>query len=652
MLSFDEVALELLEYKLSDLQAEREVKGGLQSAWDLYYYLSQDVSSLDAQLRSSVERSGRRLKALSGVAVEPSQPKSAHDTFEALVIENFGGAPVSPDTVLDDKGNSFVLDGFLGLESSPTLNPSVTSTAVLSTEPPLIAEQRLLQRLARDVWWHDVEEVMQQLAVRSRVEKDRGTARLLYALLRNIERYSEETTFSTDVALEHFIPTVAVADHNDPLVSLNDIDTLTELTREIISIIMSLGDSSSPYPAVHMARNETLDYVERMALKIAQNPYAGHLSPVEQYGPNSAQLRTALQELAREKMRADEQRAQRDVLERRLHETLEQERRQKELFFADVKRFSALAKAFFAQLQAFLPQYVGGQANDPGLKGGVLFAENPSLRIEAVPASARAVTVNMKGPLRFNLGGLELALTGAAGNRTLFVGEQEQPLLPEFKVGLQGRKLLGFLKGSYLHLQLKENERSLSQLLAEALSVLNILSSDEREALLEVLAKATNIFVADPQARILRALSRLAETSASAPQRRKALTGLLRGAAKAKNVSLSDTALNSVVNTFLTAMTVNPEDLTRVLEGSAHTEAHVHTLSDQPISLRIGGQPVTVRKYRGRSQDSLSVVIMLPGRIIATFAEQTVQAFPGGTLLAVKSKDKLAILFYEDVSVE
>ena len=647
MLSFDDIALELLEYKLTDLQAEREVRGGVQSAWELYYHLSQDVSSLNAELRRSVEGAGRRLKALNGVA---SQPRDAHDTFEALVIENFG-VSTNPDVALDDRGNSFILNGVLGLEPQPKTDSKLTATAVLSTDPPLVEEQRLLQRLAQDVWWHEVEELMQQLAVRSRVEKDRATARLLYALLRNIERYSQDEHFSDDIGLEHFMVEVAVADHNDPLVSLNDVDTLTELTREIIGITMSLGDVSSPYPALHTPRRGALEYVERMAQKIAQNPYAGKLSLMEQHGPSSEQLRMLLKETAREPMRADEQRARRQELERRLQLTLEQERKQRELFVADVKRFSLLTERFFTHLRAFLPSRVGGQADDPGLAGGVLFAENPALRIDSVAPSAQAVTVNMKGPLRFSLGGLELALTGASGNRALFVGEQEYALLPELKIDLLHRKLFGFLKGNYLHLRLVENERSLALVLAEALSVLDVLRSAEREAVLDVLAKATNTSVADPQARVLRSLARLSDMSRRAPQRRTALEGLLRGAAKAKNLQLSKRTLQSVVDSLLNAMTVRPEDLTSVLSTSKHSEVHMHTLNDEPVKLRVGGQPVTVRKYRGRSQSNPSVVVMLPGRIIGTFAEQTVQPFPGGTLLAVKSRDKIALLFYKGVQI-
>src|SRR5690606_460055 len=125
-------------------------------------------------------------------------------------------------------------------------------------------------------------------------------------------------------------------------------------------------------------RAMSLDYVKRAALAVARDPYAGKLGLLAAKGPNSEQLRLAIQELAKERLPEAERLRQRNALEQRLKAALAFERNQQQLFRQDVERFTGLVEALFERIGRHLPRSVGGQAGGPQLRGGVLFAVNPA----------------------------------------------------------------------------------------------------------------------------------------------------------------------------------------------------------------------------------------------------------------------------------
>ena len=162
---------------------------------------------------------------------------------------------------------------------------------------------------------------------------------------------------------------------------------------------------------------------------------------------------------------------------------------------------------------------------------------------------------------------------------------------------------------------------------------------------------AATISIGDSQTIIENAINRLRELSSNAPSRRQALEGLLQGAAKGNGISLPEHIMMGLTQRLITAMTVSPDDLTVVLEGTNHTEAFVHHLQNDPLSLTLGGQATTIRKYRPRSSNLESVVVMLPGRIVGSFVNSLLQPFPGGTLMCVRSNDQVAVLYFENMHI-
>src|SRR5690606_39471783 len=82
-------------------------------------------------------------------------------------------------------------------------------------------EHAVLQRLARRVWWDDLESFVQQLAASWRSQRDRYAARVAYATLRNLKRNVAKDTFVRDSSLRGFKVLEPIPSLADPLVSLS-----------------------------------------------------------------------------------------------------------------------------------------------------------------------------------------------------------------------------------------------------------------------------------------------------------------------------------------------------------------------------------------------------------------------------------------------
>ncbi len=667
MLKLELIALELLEYKLLDLSREKEIRGGVAGIWDIYHFLDQQQLVFSETERARFQFAEKELKRLTST---PKEARSAIDTFDALVLDSFDIAPQRAKTsvirqattqndVTQPVNTELAATELAGLEldfgSSFDLGiESVNlkdTPPLLSSHPEFEKEQATLQALANKVWWHDIEEVIQQLAVRCRVEKDRNMARLLYAISRNIARYTEDHSAKIE-QLEQFKVLIPVTDFDDPLVSFSNLESMTDLVRDIVTIIMSLGVKGTLYADVKLSTLNTLDFIKQVAFAVARDPYAGQHSALAATGPSSEQIRIAIQENAKELIREDLKKEQQYKLEQRLVATLEQEKRIKELFDQDVRHFLQSAKTFFDRLEPYIPKRLGGLANDPSLPHGVLFAEMPALAIKTVPAEASSLSLRLTKPIRFRLMGHIIGISVVAKDAVLMINKEERPLKDYLKLELNQHYLYAFKHEDYIHLKILDESRSLASRLAETMAVLFVLSSSHSEFLLRVIQTAAGVSMGGSQVIVESAISRLRELSSKAPSRRKALEGLLKGSAKALGISLEDNVLMSLVQRLITAMTVSPEDLSVVLESTDSTEAFVYQLADDPISLTIARQPTTLRKYRSKiGTITESVVVMTPGRIIGSFSRTLLQAFPGGTLMCARAKDEVAILYFENLHI-
>lgn len=628
MLNLERLALELLEYKVEDLRQKRASRGAAVDPWDLYRHLAAESASLAPADRARLDKAGRALRrygAPHGAAKAERRPAA----FDDLTL---GDLPDMPD-----------LGTGAGAVAAPTPTPVAVDVAL---DPAEREEQEALHRLAKRVWWEDVDGFVYRVAASLRAERERASARLLFATVRNLARHAKSTQASDDLELRGFRVLEPIPGMDDPLLSLNDVDSLAELVREVVEAVMQIGRREGDYRGLELPAGAALGYVRRVATAVARDPYAGEISLHKPRGPSSAQLKVALQELAKERLPDDQRRQQRQELEQRLQQTLAYERNLRAMYQQDVLRFGELVDAFFDRLVGYLPREVGGEASDPRLQGGVLFAENPALRLREVPPGATSLTVHLKGPVRFKLAGVDVAVAGSPPALSLFVAGQEAPLRPQQAVQVGPRRLQAFHEGRYLHLRIEEEDRSLATQVAEALAIHLVLRSEHREPLLTMLKLAANTVVGEAQDVVRRAIARVAEVTATAPDRRVAVERYLEGSARAVGASLPEALLARLTRFVHRAITIGPTELDAVLGELPGAVAEVYQLTGEPLSIGLGGVSVTVRQYRGRDPNSReSLVAMLPGKTLGSFTDSLIEELPNGTLICVRGDQELAAIF-------
>ena len=611
------IALELLEYKLDALVARRQLRGGVASLWRLHGIVEHGQRELASEERERFAEAARRLRS---VAELPTRGTGRRERLDELRLDG------------DRTGGDGVM-----------LDVEVATEVV---EDALLRQERVqLKALADRVWWEELEEVVRGLAAAWRAERDRLTPRLVYATLRNLQRYANEPGFAQDVTLQKFKVKEPLPEREDPLISLSDVDSLGELAREMIDMIMSLGQNRGALAHLEVPEAGALQYVRQALQAVAKDPYAGRFSSLVRKGPSSSALRTALQELAKERLPEAQKAIVRRDLDARLAETLSFERNQRELFQRDVARCLEHAQALVERLERHLPARVGGRAPGPRLAGGVLLAVNPALRWERVPPGAEAVTLRMVGPVRFTIGGHEVALMGSDGTRTLFVDGASHPLTPHLEVRVGRGRLLADVEGDYLYVRFRDEGGSLATRLAEALAAAFVLTHEHGDDLLAVVRDVAGARAAVPHETVRRAIGRAGEITSRAPQRRAAVEGLLRGAARAANVSLPDNLVLSLTERFMTALTVESDDLLGLLEREEGAVGDVHAITGEPLTVELGGQKLTVRAYPGRQRDlPEQLVVMLPGHVIGSFSDVLVEQVGDSTLVCARAEQEVVML--------
>ena len=518
----------------------------------------------------------------------------------------------------------------------------LTTEATFLLSPAEREEQRILKRLAERVRWAEVERVLGRLAATYRAERERYTVRLLYGVLRNLARYAQTPTFTQDVTLVHFEVNEAVLERSDPLYSFNDVESVTELLREFAHVALNFKGPKSPYRRLELpSEAQTLAYLRRFALALARDPYAGRLSSLPSRDASSQQLRQMMQALSREPLSEVERSAQRRVLEARLQAAWERERSQRSLFEQDSAAFAQAAEMLFAQLEQLLPKRIGGEMEEPRLPGGVLFAENSALNLTAIPRSATGLTLRLKGPMRFSLAGLDVALIGAPGAWTLVLEGAEHALAAALQLEVANKHIAVFLEEDYLYLEVNDTMRPLNALIAEALAVHHTL----RLGFLELLRTAVGAAPGEPQETAKRSLAQLRRLVAQAPDKRRALEGLCSSAAKASGTPFAGSTREIFLQHLCLALGKPDDTLIDSLKGVRRQ------LLDEPLNLRVGGQPLSVRRYRS-DEGRESVVVMVPGTPLGALSDYALFDISGGTLLCALAAGEFAAVHLQGESAQ
>jgi len=617
MVRLEPVALELLEYKLDALEKQQPVRGGLVDLWDLQRAIERNLAALNGDERVRFGAVLRRLNAFA--QLRPPKAPTRAASLDALRLDD--GTQVEGEGILDT--------GERGVE--------------LTFEER--EEQQLLLRLAERVWRDELDDAMARFAAAWRAERDRLTPRLIFTMLRNLRRHAEQRETVLDPTLRGFRVVEPLAEPDDALVSLSDLESLAEIGRDLAHLILTVGGPESPLPRLEVPEAQSLPFAREAMTVVAKDPYAGKLTPIVRRGPSTRELRTAIQEVAKERLPEAQRASLRRDLDVRLSETLAFERQARATFQRDVARNLEAVQALFERLERMMPARVGGSAPPPRLGGGVLLGRLPGLRWERVPQGADALTLRMSAPVRFTLGGHEVAVMGTGESRTLFIDEQPHPIAQRATIAVGRGELRVDRDGDYLHLRWTDGGRALATRLAEVLVQAYVLSHERHPTLVEILAGVAGVATGGEDV-VSRAIARAGHVTARAPNRRVALEGLLQGAAAASGTALDDHLLYGVVQRILTALSADPGDLTGLFEREDDAEGGVYPLSDEPTTADIGTLKLTVRRYRPRSKTGREqVVVMLPGRVVGSFTETMVESVPGGVMVAARGDDDVALVF-------
>ncbi|MDZ7801623.1 MAG: hypothetical protein U5K81_12635 [Trueperaceae bacterium] len=633
------IALELLEYKMDDLRRQRPVRGGVASVWELHARLSRRVDGMDPDDKQRFRSLSRELEGRRGGSAPPAMTGSERSlAFDDLVLDENpvrgvgGTARQAEDTPLVDFGED---DAPLlaGPERAPPASPEDKR------------EQEALQRLAARVFGREVSRFADGVAAAWRAERERATARLMFATLRNFERHRQSPDFARDANLRQFRVTEPIPQRGDPLLDLTNVDSLSVVARELVEAILYLRDGN---PAPQIERRQSFDYMRRLALEVAKDPYAGKRSPVDTPGPSASDLRTALRDLGRERLPEWQRQARRQELERRIRERQELEREQRTMLRRDTMRFTELAEAFFVRLARLLPRSVGGDAEEPQLTGGVLFAVSDALRRKEIPADARTLTLRLAGPVRLAFLGRTLAVTVEGRDRHLFLEDREVPLDGDRVTSMNGYELETFVEGDYVHVRARDTGGSLVARVAEAATALFVLTSPQAEMRLAALRLLAPGAAAEPVGVVAEAVRRAGQIVVKAPDRHQAMERLVAGSVRAVGGEAELGWLQGFVQRAMLALAARPEQLPEALamlisQDPAAEEPTVAPFSGEPVDVTVGGRTVTVRTFGAKGGDHL--VAMLPGQVIGSFREHLVEQMGAGTIACVFGEQQLVAAY-------
>lgn len=399
--------LELYEYKVDDLVAGNEPKGGMAGLIRLRQILIQ--SNLPGPLAKKFRDIDGRFKAHRPGYKTTVDESSAPD-LSAIVIED-EQAPLSP-------------------------------------------EREALGKLAEAVYWSRLDrDLLRAAKVLSQGKRDE--LRMAFAILQNLEAYSKSPHFLQDYNLSRFTLAHPIPSVSDPRIHLDNLTVAKNLLLELFREAFALS------PKLKLPPEETVPYIRRLARRILESE--GSLRTGSR-GPSLEALHRALEEARRQNLSLGEIRA----LEERLQNAAAEERRMSLVIEEDRTRFSAAIERLTSLLTRYLPSPMG-EASWPQIPQKILGSQNPEYALEAIPRDAKALNLRLL-PQRFYFWNHEVGISQAGKVFGISVAGQERIIEEEaaFSLALPDAELHVIRHKDYLHLRIGPREAaSLASLLAE-----------------------------------------------------------------------------------------------------------------------------------------------------------------------------------------
>ena len=417
--------IELYAYKVDDLAAGREPRGGRGSVLRLRHSLLE--ARLPGPLAKRFREADRRWRELQTTEPPPRE-----------VVEPEPAAPQIDLGIVDLPPDEEVAGG----------------------EVPA---QGTLQAIAEDVYWTGLQRDLKRL-VRRLIGGQRGELRLAYAFIQNFEAYAASPDFARDFNLSKFKLAEPIPRLSDPLVALDDEEVAGALMREIFQIGLRLGDGRT-YP-LPLPPEGVIPYIRRFLRRIIETPNA---LPVQNPGggPSTEELRAALEEARRSALTVHEREQLVRDLQEKLREAAVQEQRMQMVAEEDRRRFMAAAERLSAILRRYLPA-PRGEAVMPVVPEP-LVESGAGPKLSELPRDATMVTLR-RAPTRLVMAGVPLTL-GVAGEHTqITVGNVDHALQEgePLRVPYENWEVWAFLRDDYVHIRLEMREGAqLSALLSE-----------------------------------------------------------------------------------------------------------------------------------------------------------------------------------------
>jgi len=561
--------IELYEYKVDDLAAGREPRGGRASLLQLRRHLLE--ARLPGPLAKRFREADRRYR---------EAPETENATTEPEKRE------VSPSPDLD-------ID--LGIVELPQEEEQL----------PTASESRQIQQVfAEMIFWTRLRRELGR-AVRGLLGGRRYELRLAYAFLQNFEAYSQTPSFATDFNLSRFKLSEPIPKLSDPLVSIDNEEVALALLLEIFKIAMDLGDLSK-YPLA-LPPEGVVPYLRRFLRHIVETPEA---LPVvlPGGGPSSEELRAALDEARRSALTAHEREALVRDLEEKLRNVAAEERRMQMVVEEDRSRFMTAAARLSTMLQRYLPS-PRGEGMLPRVPEPLEAGEGGT-RMEELPKGSTMVTLR-RVPARFQLGGVPLTISVAGEDTQLTVAgsDYQLPADEPLTVPYDNWEIWAFRHDDYVHIRLEVREGAqLSQLLTEGTVLAHLVHPYKDYAYLRLLRAFSarlkgpinyEEYLPDTAERFseapLDALEAFARKGLGVVKNRLRRTPgglkLMREVATSLNLEEEGRKLFRVISDWL-----NYRPPTRETLGG---ELGVATVASEPVNIKAGNQVLSVRHAEG-----------------------------------------------------
>ena len=391
--------VELYEYKVMDVLGKREPRGGKTSVRELRDLLTN--AGLNGTLLRRFRESDRKLREQSVV-----QQVNTH--------------------VIEEKGLEISL-GFDAVASS--LPATANSPEFIQAAPdmdfsaPLDDERSVLRELGLKAWETDFIDELRDQGRKFKNETSRSTLRLIYSLMHNLDQYAENPNFAADINLSKFKVISAVPAANDSLISFSNMDVIDELMTGFASHCVRFAIH---YPKFSLPSSETLPYLRRFALAIANDSRAG--APLPAPNPSPREITNALESARSENTSSEIKRQTLERLKQQLDAAQAQEREITVQAHQERKNLMGAIETLFGYLSERLPARLGGRGPDAIAPAKALGATGEGQRLEAVGEQDKLVVVRLSRPGGVKLAGIELHWSQRPEGWALELNGAEYPL--------------------------------------------------------------------------------------------------------------------------------------------------------------------------------------------------------------------------------